>query len=59
MTRLELLANELASLSNNSLTELSAILVRQYPTRADVLETQIANQFQDQINQELGELQND
>jgi hypothetical protein len=59
MTKLELLANELASLSNNSLVELSALLVRDYPTRADVLETQIATQFQDQVNQEIRELQND
>jgi hypothetical protein len=47
MNRLESLASELALLSNHSVTELAAILVRDYPTRADVVETQIASAFQD------------
>jgi hypothetical protein len=47
MNRIELLANELAMLSNRSVTELASILVRDYPTRADVIETQIAAAFQE------------
>jgi hypothetical protein len=47
MNRIELLANELAMLSNHSVTELASILVRDYPTRADVVETQIATAFQE------------
>jgi len=47
MNRLETIANELALLSNQSLTELAQILVTDYPTRADVLETQISAAFQD------------
>jgi hypothetical protein len=45
MTRLEILANELALLSNQSLVELAQILVEDYPTRADVLETQLGAAF--------------
>jgi hypothetical protein len=47
MNRLEILANELALLSNQSLQQLAQILVDDYPTRADVLETQIGAAFQD------------
>ena len=47
MTQIELLANELAMLSNHSVAELAGILVRDYPTRADVVETQIAAAFQE------------
>jgi len=47
MNRLETIANELALLSNQSLMELAQILVMDYPTRADVLETQISAAFQD------------
>jgi hypothetical protein len=47
MNRIELVANELAMLSNHSVAELAAILVRDYPTRADVIETQIATAFQE------------
>jgi hypothetical protein len=47
MNRIEFLANELAMLSNHSVAELAAILVRDYPTRADVVETQIAAAFQE------------
>ena len=45
MTRLEILANELALLSNNSMTDLAQILVRDYASRADVLETQLGASF--------------
>jgi len=47
MNRLETIANELAMLSNQSLQQLAQILVEDYPTRADVLETQIGAAFQD------------
>jgi hypothetical protein len=47
MNRVELLANELAMLSNHSVVELATLLVRDYPTRADVVETQIASAFQE------------
>lgn len=45
MNRLEIIANELAMLSNQSLVQLSQILVDDYPTRADVLETQLSAAF--------------
>jgi hypothetical protein len=45
MNRLQILANELALLSNNSIIELAQILVQDYPTRADVLETQLSAAF--------------
>jgi len=45
MNRLETIANELALLSNQSMIELAQILVRDYPTRADVLETQLSAAF--------------
>jgi len=45
MNRLEVIANELALLSNQSLQQLAQILVVDYPTRADVLETQLGAAF--------------
>jgi len=45
MNRLEIIANELALLSNTSMMELAQILVTNYPTRADVLETQLSAAF--------------
>ena len=48
MDRLEQLAAELAFLSNDSMIKLAEMLVRDYPTRADVLETQLSTQFFDQ-----------
>lgn len=45
MSKVELLANELAMLSNQSLMQLAQIMVDQYPTRADVLETQLGAAF--------------
>ncbi len=47
MNRIEILANDLAMLSNSSIAELAQIMVRDYPTRADVVETQIAAAFQE------------
>lgn len=38
MNNLEILANEIAFLSNDSLAKLSEILVRDYVTRANVME---------------------
>jgi hypothetical protein len=45
MNRIETIANELALLSNQSMIELAQILVKDYPTRADVLETQLSAAF--------------
>lgn len=45
MNRLEILANELALLSNQSILQLAQIMVKNYPTRADVLETQLGAAF--------------
>lgn len=47
MDRIELLANDLAGMSNDSIAKLAAILVRDYPTRADVIETQISAAFRE------------
>lgn len=45
MDKIEILANELAMLSNQSLMQLAQIMVADYPTRADVLETQLGAAF--------------
>jgi len=50
MTKLELLASDIALLSNDSLQKLAMILVRDYAPRADVLSTQIDFMYQDQFN---------
>ena len=47
MNKLDILANDLAFLNNRDIQELAQILVRDYPTRADVLETQIGTAFFD------------
>lgn len=47
MNKIEELANELAMLSNQSLMLLAQRLVNDYPTRADVLETQLGSAFFD------------
>jgi len=47
MSKLEVLATEIAFLSNTSLHQLAAMLVKDYAGRADVLETAIANSFQE------------
>lgn len=47
MDRIEILANDIAWLTNDSIARLAQILVRDYPTRADALETQIAAAFQE------------
>lgn len=48
MTTLNDLADELAFLSNENMIKLAEILVRDYPSRADVLETQLNHQFREQ-----------
>lgn len=47
MDRIEILANDIAWLTNDSISKLAQILVRDYPTRADALETQIRAAFQE------------
>jgi uncharacterized NAD(P)/FAD-binding protein YdhS len=57
MTVIERIANDIAMLSNQSLRELSAVLTRDYPTRAEALEQAIAVAYREQmteIYQELG-----
>jgi hypothetical protein len=46
VNKLEKLANEIAFLNNRDIMQLSDFLVRDYPTRADVLETGISVCFQ-------------
>ena len=48
MTTLNDLADELAFLSNENMIKLAEILVRDYPSRADVLETQLNTQSREQ-----------
>ena len=45
MTRIELLANEIALLSNDSLEKLAQELVQNYITRADVFESKLGAAF--------------
>ncbi len=45
MTRIELLANEIASLSNDSIQQLAQELVKNYAPRADVLEANLSAAF--------------
>jgi hypothetical protein len=47
MEKIEILANELAMLSNQSIMRLAQKLVEDYPQRADVLETQLGSAFFD------------
>lgn len=47
MDKIEIIANELAMLSNQSLMLLAQKLVEDYPQRADVLETQLGTAFFD------------
>lgn len=47
MDKIDIIANELAMLSNQSLMQLAQVLVKDYPTRADVLETQLGMAFFD------------
>jgi|LauGreDrversion4_2_1035121.scaffolds.fasta_scaffold415491_4 hypothetical protein len=55
MNRLELLANEIASLSNTSLERLAFILAEDYNPRATVLEQQLNHaMFDNDVAQRLG-----
>ena len=45
MTRIELLANEIALLSNDSLQNLAHELVKNYAPRADVFEANLSAEF--------------
>ena len=45
MSRIELLANEIALLSNDSLQQLAHELVKHYAPRADVLEVNLSAAF--------------
>jgi len=45
MTRIELLANEIALLSNDSLQQLAHELVKNYAPRADVFEANLSAEF--------------
>jgi hypothetical protein len=47
MTNLEILANDIASLSNDSLAKLSEISVKDYTTRANVMEATLNNSLFD------------
>ena len=47
MNRLETLANDIAWLTNDNIAELARILIKEYPTRADALETQIRVAFRE------------
>ena len=49
MNKLELLANDLALLSNDSLAKLATILVVDYPTRAEALENYISIEHRDRF----------
>lgn len=53
MDRLEILANEIAMLSNNSIERLAFILAQDYNTRATVLEQQLNHAMFDQAVLEL------
>ena len=57
MNKIETLAMDIALLSNASLAALAQELVKDYPTRAEALETFINTRMQDElrkIHEELG-----
>jgi hypothetical protein len=47
MTHIERLANEIAILSNDSLSRLATELVKEYPTRATTFEFSLSVEIQD------------
>jgi hypothetical protein len=47
MSKLELLANDIAFLNDDNLLKLAMILVKDYPTRADALDAKINVAFFD------------
>jgi hypothetical protein len=57
MNAIDRIANDIAMLSNESLRVLATILVRDYPTRAEVFEHTIGSVFEDTLralHKELG-----
>jgi uncharacterized NAD(P)/FAD-binding protein YdhS len=56
MTVVERIANDIAMLSNQSLRELTDVLTRDYPTRADALEQAIAVAYREQMTEIYREL---
>lgn len=56
MTAIERIANDIAMLSNQSLRDLAAVLVKDYPTRAEALEQAIAISYREQMNEIYREL---
>ena len=58
MDKIEIIANDLAMLSNQSLMQLAQILVKDYPQRADVLETQLGSAFFDNDSAFGGDITN-
>jgi hypothetical protein len=56
MTVIERIANDIAMLSNQSLRELTNVLTRDYPTRADALEQAIAVSYREQMTEIYREL---
>jgi len=53
MNKLELLASDVALLSNKSIQELVAILVRDYPTRADHVDMSLRSEYIDRENAKI------
>ena len=53
MDKLELLASDIALLSNKSIQELVAILVRDYPTRADHIDMSLRSEYIDRENAKI------
>lgn len=58
MNNIEKLANDIAFLSNDSLQKLAQELVKNYITRADVLETKLSAAFFDSETFSQGEIAN-
>jgi hypothetical protein len=53
MDKIEILANDIAFLTNKDMHKLAQILVREYMTRADALEAQLNSElFDQQISQQ-------
>lgn len=53
MNKLELMASDIALLSNKSIQELVAILVRDYPTRADHIDMSLRSEYIDRENAKI------
>ena len=53
MNKMELLASDIALLSNKSIQELVAILVRDYPTRADHVDMSLRSEYIDRENAKI------